>query len=92
MHAIRDVMVVRYRELYGTTLGDPHTVLRADLGRGVVMHFWDYPHPAVSRSAPTLPVHSEKRRPHQLRRSHRPLRMDRSRLQHFYTYRQGETA
>jgi hypothetical protein len=43
MHAIRDVMVVRYRELYGTTLGDPHTVLRADLGRGVVMHFWGLP-------------------------------------------------
>jgi hypothetical protein len=43
MHAIRDVMVVRYRELYGTTLGDPHTVVRADLGRGVVMHFWGLP-------------------------------------------------
>ncbi|HEV3308714.1 MAG TPA: hypothetical protein VGZ91_19890 [Candidatus Sulfotelmatobacter sp.] len=43
MDAIRDVMVVRYRELYGTTLGDPHTVVRADLGRGVVMHFWGLP-------------------------------------------------
>jgi hypothetical protein len=43
MHAIRDVMVVRYRELYGTTLGDPRTVVRADLGRGVVMHFWGLP-------------------------------------------------
>jgi hypothetical protein len=28
MHAIREVMVVRYRELYGTTLGDPRTVVR----------------------------------------------------------------
>jgi hypothetical protein len=36
-------MVVRYRELYGTTLGDPRTVVRADLGRGVVMHFWGLP-------------------------------------------------
>ena len=36
-------MVVRYRELYGTTLGDPNTVVRADLGRGVVMHFWGLP-------------------------------------------------
>jgi hypothetical protein len=27
MHAIREVMAVRYRELYGTTLGDPHTVV-----------------------------------------------------------------
>jgi hypothetical protein len=43
MHAIRDVMVVRYRELYGTTLGDPRTVVRANLGRGVVMHFWGLP-------------------------------------------------
>jgi hypothetical protein len=43
LHAIREVMVVRYRELYGTTLGDPHTVVRADLGRGVVMHFWGLP-------------------------------------------------
>ncbi|MGB0022907.1 MAG: hypothetical protein WBP65_13925 [Candidatus Sulfotelmatobacter sp.] len=40
MHAIREIMVVRYRELYGTTLGDPRCVVRADLGRGVVMHFW----------------------------------------------------
>src|SRR5579863_7023721 len=43
MDAIRDVMVVRYRELYGTTLGDPRTVVRADLGRGVVMYFWELP-------------------------------------------------
>jgi hypothetical protein len=43
MHAIRDVMVVRYRELYGTTLGDPRTVVRAHLGRGVIMHFWGLP-------------------------------------------------
>jgi len=43
INAIRDVMVVRYRELYGTTLGDPRTVVRADLGRGVVMHFWGLP-------------------------------------------------
>jgi hypothetical protein len=43
MHAIREIMVVRYRELYGTTLGDPRTVVRVDLGRGVVMHFWGLP-------------------------------------------------
>jgi hypothetical protein len=43
MHAVREVMAVRYRELYGTTLGDPRTVVRADLGRGVVMHFWGLP-------------------------------------------------
>jgi hypothetical protein len=43
MHAIREIMVVRYRELYGTTLGDPRTVVRADLGRGVIMHFWGLP-------------------------------------------------
>jgi hypothetical protein len=43
MHAIREVMAVRYRELYGTTLGDPHSVVRAELGRGVVMYFWGLP-------------------------------------------------
>src|SRR5271154_4061835 len=43
MHAIREVMIVRYRELYGATLGDPRSVVRADLGRGVVMHFWGLP-------------------------------------------------
>jgi hypothetical protein len=41
--SIREVMVVRYRELYGTTLGDPSTVVKADLGRGVIMHFWGLP-------------------------------------------------
>ncbi len=43
LHAIRGVMLVRYRELYGTTLGDPRTVVRARLGRGVVMYFWGLP-------------------------------------------------
>ena len=43
MNAIREIMLVRYRELYGTTLGDPRSVVRADLGRGVVMHFWGLP-------------------------------------------------
>jgi hypothetical protein len=38
------------REIYGTTLGDPRTVVRADLGRGVVMHFWGLP------AAPRLPL------------------------------------
>jgi hypothetical protein len=43
MRSIRETMVVRYRELYGTTLGDPRSVIRADLGRGVVMYFWGLP-------------------------------------------------
>src|SRR5271169_1361295 len=43
MHTIREVMVVRYRELYGTTLGDASSVVRADVGRGVVMYFWNLP-------------------------------------------------
>jgi hypothetical protein len=45
---IREVMLVRYRELYGTTLGDPRSVVRADLGtneagRGVSIFMWNLP-------------------------------------------------
>jgi len=43
LQSIREIMVVRYRELYGTTLGDPGTAVKADLGRGVIMHFWGLP-------------------------------------------------
>jgi hypothetical protein len=43
MHFIREVMAVRFRELYGTTLGDPASVVRGTLGRGVVIHLWNLP-------------------------------------------------
>jgi hypothetical protein len=43
MDLIREIMLVRYRELYGTTLGDPNSVVRADLGRGVVIQLWNLP-------------------------------------------------
>lgn len=43
MQMIREIMLVRYRELYGTTLGDPRSVVRADLGRGVTMYLWNLP-------------------------------------------------
>jgi hypothetical protein len=44
MNMIREVMLVRYRELYGTTLGDPRSVVRADVGRGVSIYLWNlYP-------------------------------------------------
>jgi hypothetical protein len=43
LESVRDVMFVRYRELYGTTLGDPSTVVRANVGRGVVLHLWGLP-------------------------------------------------
>ena len=41
MNMIREVMLVRYRELYGTTLGDPRSVVRADVGRGVLIFLWN---------------------------------------------------
>jgi hypothetical protein len=41
MDTIRDVMLVRYRELYGTTLGDPRSVVKAELGRGVLIYMWN---------------------------------------------------
>jgi hypothetical protein len=48
MDMIREVMLVRYRELYGTTLGDPASVVRTDLGtheagRGVTIYLWNLP-------------------------------------------------
>lgn len=43
MQLIREVMVVRYRELYGTTLGDARSVMRTQVGRGVVMYLWNLP-------------------------------------------------
>lgn len=43
MDLIREVMLVRYRELYGTTLGDPRSVVRADVGRGVALYLWNLP-------------------------------------------------
>jgi len=41
--AIREVMLVRYRELYGTTLGDPASVVRAEIGRGASIYLWNLP-------------------------------------------------
>jgi len=43
MELIREVMLVRYRELYGTTLGDPRSVVRSDVGRGVSIYLWNLP-------------------------------------------------
>jgi len=39
----REVLAVRYRELYGTTRGDPKQVIEADLGRGVQIYLWGMP-------------------------------------------------
>ena len=39
----REATTVRYRELYGTTRGDPGDVVRADVGRGVEMFLWGLP-------------------------------------------------
>ena len=41
MDLIREVMLVRYRELYGTTLGDAGSVRRADVGRRVSIFLWN---------------------------------------------------
>jgi hypothetical protein len=43
MDMIREVMLVRYRELYGTTLGDADSVVRAEVGRGVTIYLWNLP-------------------------------------------------
>jgi hypothetical protein len=43
MRTIKEIMLVRYRELYGTTLGDPQSVVRADFDRAVVIYLWNLP-------------------------------------------------
>lgn len=43
INMVREVMLVRYRELYGTTLADPRSVVRADMGRGVSVYLWNLP-------------------------------------------------
>jgi hypothetical protein len=43
MELVREVMLVRYRELYGTTLGDSKSVVRAEVGRGVIIYLWSLP-------------------------------------------------
>jgi len=43
MDLIREVMLVRYRELYGTRFGDPRSVVHADVGRGVSIYLWNLP-------------------------------------------------
>jgi hypothetical protein len=43
IETIREVMLVRYRELYGTSLADPSSVVRADVGRGVSIYLWSLP-------------------------------------------------
>jgi hypothetical protein len=48
---IREVMLVRYRELYGTTLADPRSVVRVNLraaqgaesARGIEIYLWNLP-------------------------------------------------
>lgn len=40
IHLCREATTVRYRELYGTSLGDPATVLQASVGRGVEIFLW----------------------------------------------------
>jgi len=37
---VQDAVTVRYRELQGTTYGDPTQVLQADAGRGVQLFLW----------------------------------------------------
>ena len=43
MDLIREIMAVRYRELYGTSLGDPASVVEARPGRGTRIFLWGLP-------------------------------------------------
>jgi hypothetical protein len=43
LNRCREAVTVRYRELYGTTRGDPHHVYEAQAGRGVQIFLWGLP-------------------------------------------------
>ena len=43
LNLVRGALTVRYRELYGTTRGDPTQVMEADAGRGVHIFLWGLP-------------------------------------------------
>jgi hypothetical protein len=43
LNLVRDALTVRYRELWGTTRGDPNQMLQADVGRGVHIFLWGLP-------------------------------------------------
>jgi hypothetical protein len=51
----RETMSVRYRELYGFTFGDPRSMKRADVGRGVEIFIWGVP---AERRFPTIAYHA----------------------------------
>lgn len=40
---LREAVTIRYRELYGITRGDPESVVRASVGRGVEIFLWGLP-------------------------------------------------
>ena len=48
-------MAVRFRELHGFTYGDPQTVQRADVGRGLDVYVWGVP---PERRLPMLAYHA----------------------------------
>ena len=43
LDSVRAALTVRYRELYGTTRGDPGSVTEANAGRGVHIFLWGLP-------------------------------------------------
>ena len=43
LDTVREALTVRYRELYGTTRGDPNSVVEADVDRGVHIFLWGLP-------------------------------------------------
>ena len=55
LDAGRETMSVRYRELYGFTHGDPRSVRRAEVGRGVEIFLWGVP---AARRYPTIAYHA----------------------------------
>jgi len=89
----RDVMTIRFRELYGFTHGDPRHVRVADAGRGVRFFVWGVP---PERRMPMIGYHaaliSKNGVPVGYAESLALFERTEMGLNLFYTFRDGESA
>lgn len=89
----REALIVRQRELYGTTRGDADHVYEADIGRGVLIYIWGLP---PDRRLPLRAYHAgctfKNGVPINYLEAISLFDWSEVGFNTFYTYREGETA